>query len=291
MTQVFDVAIIGGGPAGLSAAVTARIRNKSTVLFEQGSFSEKLRKAPMVDNYLGIPNTTGEELMDTFVKHCKSLEPIIVAEKVTNIYPEEIFSILTPSGVYQAKSVIMATGVISTALFPGERSLLGKGVSYCATCDGMFFKEKPVAVVSYTREGEKEANFLAEICEKVYYLPQYTGDIEGLHTGIEVRREKPLAVGGGDMVRSLKLKEDELSVNGIFILRQSDPVENIIGGVEMDGEVIKVDRCMVTNIKGLFAAGDCTGRPWQIAKAVGEGLIAAIHAVQYIDNKSFSCQR
>lgn len=291
MNQVYDIAIIGGGPAGLSAAVTARIRNKSTIIFEHSGFSEKLRKAPEVDNYLGIPKVTGSQLMDQFVEHCKRLNPVMAKEKVMNIYPGEMNTILTPSATYQARTVIIATGVISTALFPGERNLLGKGISYCATCDGMFFKNKPVAVVSYTKEGEKEANYLAEICQKVYYLPQYRDEVEGLHPDIEVVSEKPAAVEGVEVVRSLKLKNRELTVNGIFILRQSDPVENILAGLEMDGEVIKVNRCMATNIAGIFAAGDCTGRPWQVAKAVGEGLMAAISAVQYLDDKSSSCYR
>lgn len=291
MNQVYDIAIIGGGPAGLSAAVTARIRNKSTVLFDHGGFSEKLRKAPSVDNYLGIPKVTGVQLMEQFVDHCTRLHPTIVKEKVTNIYPDEISTIVTSSATYQARSVIIATGVISTALFPGEKNLLGRGISYCATCDGMFFKHKPVAVISYTKEGEKEANFLAEVCQKVYYLPQYKEEVEGLHPDIEVIKEKPVAVEGTDVVRGLRLKEKQLEVNGIFVLRQSDPVENILAGLEMDGEVIKANRCMATNIAGIFAAGDCTGRPWQISKAVGEGLIAAIHAVQFIDEKSFICQR
>lgn len=291
MAEIFDVAIIGGGPAGLSAAITARIRNKATVLFEHGVYSAKLRKAPKVDNYLGVPEVTGEQLMNTFVEHCQSLHPTIIKEKVTNIYPGEIFTILTPEASFEARSVIIATGVISTALFPGERDLLGKGVSYCATCDGLFFRDKPVAVISYTREGEKEANFLAEVCQQVYYLPQYKGELESLHPKVDVIKEKPVQVEGTDVVRALKLKDTELTVNGIFVLRESDPVENIISGLELDGEVIKVNRCMATNLSGVFAAGDCTGRPWQISKAVGEGLIAAIHAVQYIDNKSIVCKR
>lgn len=291
MNQVYDIAIIGGGPAGLSAAVTARIRNKSTILFEHGGHSEKLRKAPEVDNYLGIPNVTGVQLMEQFVKHCMRLNPTVVKEKVTSIYPDEMNTIVTSANTYQARSVIIATGVISTALLRGEKNLLGKGISYCATCDGMFFKNKPVAVVSYTKEGEKEANFLAEICQKVYYLPQYKDAPEGLHPDIEVIKEKPLAVEGDDVVQGLLIKDRELAVKGIFMLRQSDPVENLLAGLELDGEVIKVNRCMATNIPGIFAAGDCTGRPWQIAKAVGEGLTAAIHAVQYIDNKSVACYR
>lgn len=291
MNQVYDIAIIGGGPAGLSAAVTARIRNKSTILFEHGGFSAKLRKAPEVDNYLGIPKVTGNQLMEHFVEHCNRLQPSIIKEKVTNVYPDEINTIVTSANTYQAHSIIIATGVISTALFPGEKDLLGKGISYCATCDGMFFKNKPVAVISYTKEGEKEANFLAEICQKVYYLPQYKEETDALNRGIEVIKEKPVSVEGDNLVRGLKIKNGELAVDGIFVLRQSDPVENILAGLAMDGEVIKVNRCMATNIAGVFAAGDCTGRPWQIAKAVGEGLTAVIHAVQYVDNKSLACNR
>lgn len=284
-SQVFDIAIIGGGPAGLSAALTGRIRNKQIALFESVDFSKKLQQAHLVDNYLGMPQTTGNGLMQQFAAHCLAHEPVVIKEKVLNIYPGEIFTIVTPQGAYQAKAVILATGVVSTLLFRGEKDFLGSGVSYCATCDGMFYKNKDVAVISYSAEGEHEAEYLNELCNTVYYLPQYR-NMSALSERIKIVNEKPQAIDGQGQVEKLIMDQGELKVHGVFILRQSDPVDNILPGIELEDEVIKVDRKMATNIPGVFAAGDCTGHPWQIAKATGEGLVAVLSAIRYLGEKT-----
>lgn len=283
---VYDIAIVGGGPAGLSAALTGRIRNKKVALFEHLDFSQKLRKAQLVDNYPGMPQITGEGLMQQFASHCLAHEPTLIKEKVVNVFPTDAtFTLVSPTAAYEARAVILATGVVSTVLFKGERELLGRGVSYCATCDGMFYKGKDVAVISYTREGEHEAQYLSEICRTVYYLPQYKGEFAAYRANIRLLPQaQPVAITGDGRVDALVTKEQELKVHGVFVLRQSDPVENILPGLELDGEVIRVNRDMSTNIPGIFAAGDCTGKPWQIAKATGEGLVAVLSAISYLDN-------
>jgi len=284
--NIFDIAVVGGGPAGLSAALTGRIRNKSIALFEHMDFSEKLQKAHLVDNYLGLPQVTGKGLMQQFSAHCLAHQPTLIKEKVVNIFPAEgSFTLVTPKDTYEARAVILATGVIATTLFGGERGFLGRGVSYCATCDGMFYKDKDVAVISYTAEGEHEANYLDEICRNVYYLPQYKTELGKMRSGIKVIKTKPHSIQGDGQVEKLITDQDELKVHGVFIIRQSDPVENILPGLELDGEVIKVNRDMSTSIPGVFAAGDCTGKPWQIAKATGEGLVAVLSAIGYLDSK------
>jgi len=284
-TAIYDIAIVGGGPAGLSAALTGRIRNKTIALFEHLDFSPKLRQAHLVDNYLGMPQTTGTGIMQQFVAHCLAHEPTLIKEKVINIFPTgKTFTLVTPVTAYEARAVILATGVISTALYRGERELLGRGVSYCATCDGMLYKDKDVAVVSFTREGEREAEYLGEICRTVYYLPQYQGEAALRGGNIKLLPvTRPVAIKGDGRVDALVTNKGELQVHGVFILRQSDPVENLLPGLELDGEVIRVNRDMSTNIPGVFAAGDCTGKPWQIAKAAGEGLVAVLSAISYLD--------
>lgn len=284
-SEIFDIAIIGGGPAGLSAALTGRIRNKNVAIFEHMDFSLKLQKAHIVDNYLGVPQITGEGMMQQFLAHCSAHNPTIIKEKVVNIFPGEgIFTLVSPKATYQARSVIIATGVVATTIFQGEKEFLGKGVSYCATCDGMMYKGKDVAVISYTAEGEHEAEYLSELCRTVYYLPQYK-EAPTLRSGIKVVHEKPEAITGDVVVQKLQVNKEELSVHGVFIIRMSDPVENILPGLALEGEVIKVNRDMSTSIPGVFAAGDCTGKPWQIAKATGEGLVAVLSAISYLGKK------
>ncbi len=288
--KIFDIAVVGGGPAGLSAALTGRIRNKTVALFEHLEFSPKLQKAHVVDNYPGLPQVTGKGLMQQLAAHCMAHEPELIKEKVVGIFPAEgTFTLMTPAATYAAKSVIIATGVVATALFEGERDFLGRGVSYCATCDGMFYRDKDVAVISYTREGEHEANYLGEICRNVYYLPQYKGEVGELRSGVKVMSQyRPRSIRGDGQVDTLVTDKEELKVHGVFIMRQSDPVENVLSGLELDGEIIKVKRDMSTNIPGVFAAGDCTGKPWQIAKATGEGLVAVLSAITYLEQNSKS---
>jgi thioredoxin reductase (NADPH) len=175
---------------------------------------------------------------------------------------------------------------VATVLFAGERDFLGRGVSYCATCDAMFYKDKNVAVISYTKEGEHEAKYLGELCRQVYYLPQYKGDLPRFLDNVQVVNDKPRAIKGDSQVEELATEQGSLAVDGVFVLRQSDPVENILPGLELDGEVIRVNRDMSTSIPGVFAAGDCTGKPWQIAKATGEGLVAVLSAIGYLETKA-----
>ncbi|MBC8015717.1 MAG: NAD(P)/FAD-dependent oxidoreductase, partial [Sporomusaceae bacterium] len=219
-----------------------------------------------------------------FVSHCMAHQPTIIKEKVNNIFPGDVFTILTPGDTYEARAVIIATGVVATGLFKGEKDFLGKGVSYCPTCDAMMYKGKDVAVISYTAEGEHEADYLKELCRTVYYLPQYK-EAPNMRSDIKLIHDKPKSITGDVVVENLVMVKEQLDVHGVFIIRQSDPVENVLPGLELEGEVVKVNRDMSTNIPGVFAAGDCTGRPWQIAKATGEGLIAVLSAINYLVKK------
>lgn len=281
----FDIAIIGAGPAGLSAALTARVRNKSVALFEHIDFSPKLQKAHAINNYPGMPMTAGKDLMKQMADHTLSTGPTLIREKVTNIYAGDTFTLLTPADTYEAKALVLAIGVSNAAMLTGEKDLVGKGVSYCATCDGMLYRDKPVAVIAYTEEGEHEADFLGEICPVVYFVPQYKTEYQPKHASVQVVKARPQAVLGTDEVTGLATDAGELKVEGIFILRQSDPAETLMPELEMDGPFVKVNREQATNVPGVYAAGDCTGKPWQIARATGEGLVAVLSAISFIDGK------
>ena len=282
--QVYDVAVVGGGPAGLSAALTARVRNKSVVIFEHMGFSAKLQRAAEVPNYLGLPNLSGKELMERMAEHCLAAGPVLVKEKVTQIFPGDVFTLLTPQDVYEAKTVILAIGVSPAELLAGEKGLLGQGVSYCATCDGMLYREKEVAVVAYATEAEHEAVFLSEICRKVFYFPQYK-PVGSLPPSVQICSGKPKGVASKEERLVLEHTKGSVEADGIFILRETDPVENLLAEVELCKDAIKVSHLQKTSVPGVFAAGDCTGKPWQITVAVGEGNAAAHAAIAYLAAK------
>ena len=291
MHTLYDIAIIGGGPAGLSAALTARIRGKKVALFEHLDFSRKLQRAHDVDNYLGMPHRTGTDIMREMADHALAHEPDVIREKVISVFPgKKNFTIACKEEMYTARTVILATGVTSGTLFEGEKDLLGKGVSYCATCDGMFFRGKTVAVISYGKEGEADAAYLANLCKEVYYLPQYRDEMNLRADNIIVENVMPRRIEGQNKTEKLITSKGEMNVDGVFIIRESDPVENLVRGLSLDGTHIAVDRQMRTNINGLYACGDCTGKPYQVSKAVGEGLVAALSAVEYLHEQASTAE-
>jgi thioredoxin reductase (NADPH) len=283
MNKIYDLIIVGCGPAGLSAAVNARIREKDFLLLGGDFCSPKLHKAPWIDNYLGIYHLTGEELRQNYLKHLKALDIKIHHRRVDTIYPVgETFQVLSKTDVFTARVVILATGLSSPKYLPGEQELLGKGVGYCATCDGPLYKGKKVIMIGEVEEAEEEANFLADICQEVLYIPRY-GEPKHLKDKVKVQEGKPRAIHGEGHFTALETDRGKYEADGLFIIRQVTPVQEILPGLEFEGNVIKVDRAMATNIPGVYAAGDCTGAPYQLAKAVGEGLVAALSAVKYID--------
>lgn len=279
----YELAIIGCGPAGLSAALNAKIRKRDFILLGSEFCSPKLSKAPQVENFIGFPEIGGEELRQRFLKHVKEKEIAIVPIKVTNIYPGSPFTLLSKDKSIEAEAVIIATGVSVEKLFPGEAELLGRGVGYCATCDGPLYKNKSVAIISYSKEGEDEANFMADICSKVYYVPYYS-EVVRLDPRIEVKNSKVEGILGNQSVEKIDLGEEQLPVDGVFIMRETLPAEQLVPGLEMEGGAIKVNHKLETNVPGLFAAGDCTGQPYQLIKSAGEGGTAALQAIKYLDN-------
>lgn len=279
----YELAIIGCGPAGLSAALNAKIRNRDFILLGSEVCSPKLSKAPQVDNWLGFPEIEGEELRQRFLNHIKEKNIPITPFKVTNIYPGPPYTLIGKDQSFEADTVIIATGVSAEKLFPGEAELLGLGVGYCATCDGPLYKDKKVAIISYNQEGEDEANYMTNICSKVYYIPYYK-EFEKLDPRVEVKSAKVKRILGDKRVEKLDLGEEQLPVDGVFILRDTLPAQQLISGLEMEDAAIKVNHKLETSMPGLYAAGDCTGQPYQLIKAAGEGGTAALQAVKYLDN-------
>ena len=284
--MIYDIAVIGGGPAGLSAVVTGRIRNKSVLLFDHMGMSQKLRRAHKIENYLGLSGMDGDALMETFQKHALSYDPQWIKEKVTSIFPgEEAFTLLTGDKTFEAKTIILTIGVSTSATLPGEKELLGRGVSYCATCDGQFYRGRTVAVVATTAEAADEADYLAELCKEVVYFPRYKEKTLPKHANIRVETAIPKAIIGENTVTALRTDAGEIAVDGVFLLRESDPVDSILAELHTENGAISVNASMATNIPGVFAAGDCAGQPWQISKATGQGLTAVLSAIAWLAKK------
>lgn len=276
-----DIAIVGGGPAGLSAAVNAVARGKSVSIMSTGDTN--LEKAETVDNYLGFYKITGAEIIKRFEEHVNALGVTVQKGRVSNIMPMGNGFLINFGGeVYESSAVILATGIAKARRIPGEAELLGRGVSYCATCDGMLYRGKKAVVWGLARDAVEETNFLYDIGVSVSLIargerpPDLKPDIpfiSGAVGGI---------IGTGE-VKGVEADGNTVDADAVFILRDSIAPAALIPELEIKDGYIKVNNKAETNIPGLFAAGDCTGAPLQIAKAVGEGLIAAQQAAKYID--------
>ena len=281
----YDIAIIGTGPAGLSAAITAKIRNKKILLIGNPNFSDKVQKAHQIQNYLGLPAISGKDLAKAFENHINSMDITITEGKVNAVYPMgSYFGLQVSQDIYEAETVIVATGIVTGKAFKGENELLGRGVSYCATCDAPLYRNKTVAVIGYSPKEESEAEFLAEVCEKVLYIPMYKEETK-LSDKVTIINEKPTAVIGENKVKSLQTEKNNYEVDGIFILRDSIPPSQLVSGLEIKDNHIVVNLQLETNIIGCFACGDIVGRPYQYIKAAGQGNIAGLSAVAYLDAK------
>ena len=280
----YDLAIIGSGPAGVSAALNAKIRKKNFVIFGSKELSNKLTKAEKINNYLGFYGKSGAQIRDEFIKHMESMDISITEEKINNIYAMgDYFTLMANDKMYEASAIILATGVNFGRPFKGEEELLGKGVGYCATCDAPLYKDKIVTIIAYNKHEEDEVNFISTIASKVYYIPMYKEKVE-VDEKVQIINDIPVEIIGKERVEKLILKNSEIETDGIFILRDSVSSSQLVPGLELDENNVKVDRKMTTNLQGCFAAGDIVGAPYQYIKAAGEGNIAALSAVSYIDN-------
>jgi len=284
MSERYDIAIVGSGPAGLSAALNAKIRKKNFIIFGNKELTSKLTKAHEINNYLGFYRKSGKEIQEEFSNHLKEMGISITEERINTIYAMgDYFALMVNEKMYEATSVILATGVQYGKLFDGEERLLGKGVGYCATCDAPLYKDKIVTIIAYNKHEEEEANFIASIASKVYYIPMYNEEVE-VDASIEIIKDTPLEIIGEDKVSKLKLSDSEIDSDGIFILRDSISPGQLVPGIILADNHIEVDRMMKTNIPGCFAAGDVVGKPYQYIKSAGEGNIAGLSAASYVDS-------
>ena len=281
--MVYDAAIIGTGPAGLSAALNLQIYNKNFIWIGSKSLSDKVTKAEKISNYPGFTDVSGEELNEAFQKQVQAKGLQIIEQMVNSVISMgSHYAIMAGSEFYEAKTIILATGVATTGTLPGEQEKVGKGVSYCATCDGMLYRGKTIAIICNNARFEHEVKYLADLAETVYYFPNYK-EVGNLPANVKIMEDKARGILGEKRVSGVELRSgEELPVNGVFCLRDSVSLATLLPKIEVDGGRIVVDRTMATNLKGVFAAGDCTGRPYQYAKAIGEGNVAAHSVIEYL---------
>lgn len=290
MQETVDIAIIGGGPAGLSAALNANVRNKRLLLFSGDYRESGLYKAEQLDNVLGMPGLTGKAYLEACLEHVTASGTQITQSKVLSIMPMgKTLMISAGPEVYSARAVILTSGIVMEKTYPGERELLGRGVSYCATCDGMLYRKKQVCVVAKSGEAVHEANYLQEIGCQVTVISDGR-DLTGLSKEIPVVTGRKLCICGEGQVQSIEVDGEGIACQGVFILRNTVAMSSLLPGLKLEDGHIWVNRKMETNLPGVYAAGDCTGRPYQVSKAVGEGLIAALCAAEYLDEQEKSIE-
>lgn len=280
--MVYDVAVIGTGPAGVSAVLNLKIHEKNFVWLGSQTLSDKVKKAEQIANYPGFSAVTGTTLNDAFQKQIQEMGITIEEHMVNSIQKfGDHYALLAGSEFYEAKTLLLATGIAAAGTLPGETELLGKGVSYCATCDGMLYRDRIIAVTSNNSRFEHEVQYLANLAKKVYFFPAYPNASQ-IADNVEVSYQRITKINGQERVTDIVCKDGQtISVDGVFCLRDSIALTTLLPGLELENGHIAVDRNMATNLAGVYAAGDCTGRPYQYAKAIGEGNVAAHSIIDY----------
>lgn len=278
-----DCIIIGSGLAGISAALTLQANRKEFLIFGSKALSEKIEKAEKIHNYPGLPDVSGRAFSEALKAQLESAGIEVKEEKVAGVYAlKSGFTVLTQEGKqYESRAVILACGVESVRQIEGEEEFSGRGVSYCATCDGFLYKDKTIGVVCTTKRLEHEIGYLADFAKRVYLVPMYK-NVEVRRENITIIQKMPTKIVGGKRVEQLVFPTEEVPVDGVFMLRESVSPAILVGGLHTENGHVVVGRDMSTNLKGLYAAGDCTGRPYQYTKAAGEGNIAAHSVSEYL---------
>ncbi len=301
--MVYDIAIIGGGTAGLTAAIYGQRAGKTTILFEKINYGGQIVNSPKVENYPGIPGISGSEFTMQLYEQAAALEAQFRQEEVLEIEKDSdgFWLVRTSGQSYSCRSVILAGGMEHRHLgVPGEERLKGAGVSYCATCDGMFFRGRNVAVIGGGNTALQDAEFLSNYCKKVYLIHRrdtFRGE-EGLVKRLAAKENVEFMLDtvvedilGEHMVEGLHLRnkssdtQSELVVSGVFVavgqIPKNEPFASLVetdeGGFIVAGEDTK------TSAAGVFAAGDCrTKAVRQLTTAAADGSVAALAAVQYV---------
>ena len=276
---MYDVIVIGSGPAGITAAIYAKRRNLSILVISKGNGT--LQKAEKIDNYYGFENgISGKELYVNGIKQAKNLGIDFIEDEIINIEYINQFTIETVNSKYEAKAVILATGVSrNVPNIKGIKEFEGKGVSYCAVCDSFFYKGKDVAVLGDGNYAIHEFETLKPIASSVTILTNGNAMVENRDSSIEVNNKKIREFRGDTKLEKVEFEDNTIQyLNGVFIAMgtasSSDLARKI--GARIENNNIIINENMETTVPGLFACGDCTGGLLQISKAVYEGAKAGL---------------
>ena len=292
--KIYDVAVIGAGPAGMTAAIYACRAGKSVALFEKNFPGGQMVNAHIIDNYPAEDGVSGFDLAQKMFEQVTAAGADFINEEVTAITSGGDVTLTTPSGSYRAKTAVLATGTERLRLgIPGEDRLDGRGVSWCATCDGAFYRGKDVAVIGGGNSAVSEALYLSAICKSVHIIHRRDSYRAEASLTEKLRATKnitehlecvPVEITGEDKVNGVILdKKGEnftLAVDGVFVAIGGRPEQKLIAGVEKDGAgYIKTDNEMRTSLPRVFAAGDNISKQVrQIVTACSDGAIAALSA-------------
>lgn len=297
-----DVIIIGAGTAGLTAAIYALRAGKSILVLEQGNYGGQIINTPKVENYPGIEQISGYEFASGLFRQAEKLGMEYRSEKVTNIRLEADTAhkiVETTQGSYCTKALILASGAKNRPLgLEKESEYVGKGISYCATCDGMFFRGKKVAVVGGGNTALEDAAFLSNYCEKVYLIhrretfrgeQRLVDELRGRENVEFLLNKTVQALEGAQTLQAVTLydkisgDESRLEISGLFVaIGQAPETEAFAGLIERDknGYILAGEDCR-TNVEGIFAAGDCRSKTVrQLTTAAADGAVAALAAAQ-----------
>ena len=283
--MLYDVIIIGSGPAGISASLYTKRAGLETLIVSKGIGT--LDKVEKIENYYGTPNISGKEIQKIGENQAKNLNIEIKNEEVMQIDYGRNFIVKTLNYEYEAKTIIIATGSNrKVANIKGIKEFEGKGVSYCTTCDGFFYKDKDVAVLGNKEYAIHEAQNLLPIAKSVTMLTNGEQPVEKRTEGIEIKENKIREFRGTNSIEEIEFEDNtKKKIDGVFVAlgtASSSDLARKLGVILDDKNNIKVDNKMETNIKGVYACGDCTGGILQISKAVYEGMVAGMSAIQFI---------
>ena len=296
---MYDIIIIGAGPAGLTSAIYAKRSNKSVLVLEANTYGGQIITTGKIDNYPAAPHISGYDFATNLYNQVIELGAEVKFEKAIDIENGKIKKVVTEKNTYEAKAIIIAIGVRNRNLnIPGEKELLGKGVSYCANCDGMFYKDKVVAVVGAGNTAVDDALYLSNICKKVYLIhrnenfkasPSSVKKLKSKNNVEFILNANVTHINGKDKLDNIDIKilekEKNLKVDGLFIaIGQIPENNNLTKNLKLDENgYILSNKNLCTNLKGIFVAGDIRPKTLrQLVTATSDGAIAAVNAIKSI---------